>query len=516
MANYTNPVLRGFFPDPSVIRVGNDYYMVNSSFQYFPAIPISHSTDLVHWHIIGHAITDNSYLNLSDLPCSHGIWAPDIAYINGKYFIIATLRLAGRGTRGNNVLRRQIIVHSLAPEGPYSKPDFIEVDDIDPSLFVDNDGTAYMAIAPGVRLVKLSPDLTKAESEPITIWEGTGERCAEGPHVMFHEGYYYAIVASGGTGYGHGINCARSKTLFGHYENSPYNPVMRQTDAQALLQRAGHGKLVQAADKSWWCYYLCARGNEGRFSTCGRETALDPVEWTHDGWFTINYGKGPSAIQQAPLITTSDYTGETGTCYKDDFDSPNLDLQWEFVRNPDMFSCSLSQRPGFFRVYTQNGKLNELCAKNTLVMREKEHKFTATTLLDFNPTRNGEQAGIVCYYSISCYIRFCVCFEKERAVELVVSRGAGSQEVLVAHNKIPEGMIRLRVQVCGQKRTFSFATVVGDFLTVGTVENCTFLSDEGVPNEKKRHTACLTGIYANNGGCDSRIACDFDYFIMQY
>ena len=120
MNTYSNPVRRGFFPDPSVIRVGSDYYMVNSSFEYFPAIPISHSKDMVHWHVIGHAITDPDYLDLSDTKNSHGIWAPDIEYINGRYVIIATLRLNGDGKRDNNVLRRQLIMSSDRPEGPYS------------------------------------------------------------------------------------------------------------------------------------------------------------------------------------------------------------------------------------------------------------------------------------------------------------------------------------------------------------------------------------------------------------
>jgi len=141
---YHNPVQRGFFPDPSVIRVGDDYYMVNSSFQYFPAIPISHSRDMVHWHIIGHAITNPEWLDISDIRDSHGIWAPDIEYVDGKYYVYVTLRLNADGKRDNNVMRRQLVMVSDKPEGPYSKPVCLEVDDIDPSLFVDDDGSRYI------------------------------------------------------------------------------------------------------------------------------------------------------------------------------------------------------------------------------------------------------------------------------------------------------------------------------------------------------------------------------------
>ena len=203
---YHNPVQRGFFPDPSVIRVGDDYYMVNSSFQYFPAIPISHSRDMVHWHIIGHAITNPEWLDISDIRDSHGIWAPDIEYVDGKYYVYVTLRLNADGKRDNNVMRRQLVMVSDKPEGPYSKPVCLEVDDIDPSLFVDDDGSRYMIIAKAAQAVPLTADGLAVAGPAKTAWEGTGERCSEGPHIMKKDGYYYAIVAEGGTGYGHGIN----------------------------------------------------------------------------------------------------------------------------------------------------------------------------------------------------------------------------------------------------------------------------------------------------------------------
>lgn len=512
MADYCNPVKRGFFPDPSVIRVGDDYYMVNSSFQYFPAIPISHSKDLVHWEIIGHAVTDSSFLDLSDIPDSHGIWAPDIEYINGKFYVIATLRLSGEGKRGNDVLRRQMVVCSDRPEGPYSKPAWLEVDDIDPSFFVDVDGTPYMVIAAGARIVRLSADLTKVEGEVEVAWNGTGERCSEGPHIFHKDGYYYAMVAEGGTGYGHGINVARSKNLRGPYEPSPYNPVMRQFDENAPIQRSGHGKLVQAQDGSWWCTYLCGRPNGGRFTTCGRETALDPVEWKDDGWFTINGGKGPSLVQKAPALACVEYPEND----KDDFDSESLAKDWEFVRNPDYGTFSLEERKGFFRIWTRDGQLCERRAKNTLVKREREHNFTAETSVSFYPSKDGEQAGLTCYYSTTTYIRFSLCWEEGRKLCLAIAKG-GPEQIIATENDIPEEEIQLKLEVHGQKRSFFYkAKSSSEWKMCAEIADCSFLSDEGVPQERKRHTGTLTGIYANNGGCGSRIPADFDYFYMEY
>ena len=291
---YHNPVQRGFFPDPSVIRVGNDYYMVNSSFQYFPAIPISHSRDMVHWHIIGHAITNPEWLDLSDIRDSHGIWAPDIEYVDGKYYIYVTLRLNADGKRDNNVMRRQLVMVSDRPEGPYSKPVCLEVDDIDPSLFVDDDGSRYMIIAKAAQAVPLTADGLAVAGPAKTAWEGTGERCSEGPHIMKKDGYYYAIVAEGGTGYGHGINVGRSKNFYGPYECSPYNPVMRQKDPAAPIQRAGHGKLVQDQNGQWWCYYLCGRPNEGNYTTVAESLLWIPYSGRRTAGLPSTKEKAPA------------------------------------------------------------------------------------------------------------------------------------------------------------------------------------------------------------------------------
>ena len=216
---------------------------------------------------------------------AYSMWAPDCVEKDGQYyFYFPDARAEGGGFAVG-------VAVSDKPEGPYSKPVCLEVDDIDPSHFVDDDGKRYMIIAKAAKTVPLSEDSLSVAGDIKVAWDGTGERCSEGPHMLKKDGYYYAMVAEGGTGYGHGINMARSKELYGEYENSPYNPVMRQLDPTAPIQRAGHGKLVQDQNGQWWCYYLCGRPNQGNYTTIGRESALDPVQWTEDGWFTINNGK---------------------------------------------------------------------------------------------------------------------------------------------------------------------------------------------------------------------------------
>jgi len=504
---YANPVVRGFNPDPSVIRVGEDYYLANSTFEYFPAIVISHSKDLVNWEVIGHAITKNDYLDISDIRDSHGIWAPDICYYNGTYYIFAPLRLNGEGTKGNNVLRRQLVMKSDKPEGPYSKPICLEVDSIDPSHFIDDDGSHYMIVAPGITIVKLNNDCTEILSEPEQVWKGTGERAAEGPHILKKDGYYYAIIAEGGTGYGHRISVGRSKSLYGPYEASPYNPVMTQTDPNAKIQRTGHGKLVQTQKGDWWIMYLCGRTNEGRYTTVGRETAMDPVTWTTDGWFTVNEGKGPSTIQEAPNLEEFKFEDRN----MDNFNSAKLDLNWQFVRNPDNSAWSLNERKGYLRIWTGNGDLDSFKAKNTLIRREKHHNYTVNVKMEFNPSRDGEQAGITCYYNTKTFIKFCVMHDEGRKIKLIENRGNKLKIVSEIPN-INEGIIYLKINTRTQAREFSYSYDNETWIVAGKVENCTFLSDEGVPEDRKRHTGTMVGIYANNGECDSRIPADFDWF----
>lgn len=505
---YKNPVIKGFHPDPSIIRVGDDYYLVNSTFQYFPAIVILHSRDLVHWEIIGHTITENEYLDLTNISDSHGIWAPDISYHNGIFYIFAILRLNEPPKNSKYPKRVQLVMKSDKPEGPYSKPTILNVDGIDPSHFIDDDGTHYMVISPGITLVKLNEDCTEILEGPIQVWEGTGRRCPEGPHILKKDGYYYAILAEGGTGYGHCVTEARSRNLYGPYEPCPYNPVLKQTDPKAKIQRAGHGKLVQTQNGDWWMVYLCGRPNQGNYTTLGRETALGPVQWTPDGWFIVNNLKGPSEIQIAPDLP--EIVCEKDEYFFDNFNECELNLNWMFVRNPDNNYWSLTERPGYFRICTQNYDLNSIQAKNTLLRREKHHCYTASLKLEFYPLKNGEQAGLTCYYGIRNHVKLFLTYEDGLKIKLVENRN-GQVTCLGETAEIKQNIVYLKVIVNRQRRDFYWSPDNKTWYLVGTIRDCTFLSDEGVL-EGKHHTGTLVGIYANNGGSGRIVNADFDWF----
>lgn len=507
MSTYRNPIVRGFYPDPSIVRVGDDYYMVNSSFQYFPAIPIHHSKDLVHWELIGHVITENDYLPLNETSDSHGIWAPDISYFNGEFYVFATMRLNDPPENNTGKLRQTLFMKSKNPEGPYSKPVVLDIDCIDPSHFVDDDGTHYCVTAPGITITKLTDDC-EAIAEPTTlVWPGTGLRCAEGPHILKKDGWYYAILAEGGTGFGHQISVGRAKNVMGPYESSPHNPALKQTDPGAEIQRSGHGDLVLTQTGEWWVTYLCGRMNEGRCTTLGRETSLDKVTWTEDGWFIVNEGKGPSVENEAPAgLPWTEYEEKNF----DDFDDDKLSLEWEFVRNPRNDKISLTKNKGYFTIEAGEYDLCERKSYNTLVRRETELSYTFSTKLEFEPFASGQQAGITCYYGINNYIKCCMTYDDGLKIRVYENRN--SEKSVMGEVSIKEGTktVYLKVRVIKQTREFFYSLDNETWILVGRAERCYFLCDEGVI-VGKHHTGTFVGIYAYNGGNEKTVDAKFDW-----
>jgi xylan 1,4-beta-xylosidase len=512
---YRNPVLPGFHPDPSIVRVGVDYYMVNSTFQFFPAIVISHSRDLVHWRYIGHGINCSDYVQLRGLPDSFGFWAPDISFYEGTYYMMATLRLHGTG-------RENIIVTASAPEGPYSEPVVLNETGLDPSHFVDDDGTHYMVYGGGGAWIhRLSDDCLRTVGEPSLLWAGTGRASPEGPHLLKKDGYYYVILAEGGTEYGHCITVARSRTLFGEYEPCPFNPVHTQTDPAAAIQRAGHGKLVQTQNGEWWIVHLAGRPLAGGFCTLGRETCLEPVQWTADGWFTVNDGRGPSDVQRLPQLPAAPYREPA----RDDFDGAALPLHWSFARNPVEPNWSLAERPGWVRLRTADAALDSIDAENVLVRRERHHRYSASLRLEFAPERDGEEAGLVCYYDSRCFVSLALAWSCVGAGN--GDDGAGRRIVRLTENRartvtvlnevdcraagVASGPLYLKVEVNGIRRAFYFSGDNTNWQLIGNVEDASFLSDEGT-REKKAFTGTMVGFYATAGGSGRRIAADFDWF----
>ena len=498
---YRNPIRTGFFPDPSICRVGDDYYMVNSSFIFFPCIPISHSKDLIHWEIIGHAITNPDWAYLDELKGGRGYWAPDISFYKGKFYIAATYRLNDTGP----VYRRQMIVSSDKPEGPYSEPVFIDEDGIDPGLFNDDDGRRYMLLNRGTRIFELDESGTKKISEPRLLYYGTNKRAPEGPHIYKKDGYYYLLQAEGGTGPGHMVTVSRSRELFGVYEPCPYNPIMRQKDEGATIQRCGHGDLVETPDGRWYMVYLCGRKIGDGYSILGRETALDPVTWTLDGWPIVNGLKGPSCMQVKPFIST-----ECAQLEKKEADliaSPcGLPMEFMTPRTCKKSDISFTNDKSGMCLEIKASKygLSDIRSRNIVLRRQTSFSFEFSTELEIPELEEGQSAGITGYYDENTFFEFGI-IKKEGDIYVYSNEHVGDEDrCIIGDEPIEEkaGTITLNMYTDYLERTLSYAlSDIGEEIIFATLNNVYYLCDEGL-SKGKRFTGALVGMYAFGNGDD--------------
>ncbi len=515
---YHNPIRRGMFPDPSIVRVGEDYYMVNSSFIFFPCIPISHSKDLIHWEIIGHAVTEPEWASLDELEGGRGYWAPDISYDNGKFYITATYRLNDTGT----VYRKQIVVSSEKPEGPYSKPAIIDEDGIDPSIFHE-DGRHYMLLNRGARILELNEDCTKQISEAELLYYGDQKRAPEGPHLLKKDGYYYLFLAEGGTGAGHRISVARSKTLMGNYEPCPYNPIMRQMDEGAAIQRCGHGKPVCTQNGEWYMVYLCGRMIGDGYSMLGRETALDPISWTADGWPVVNGLKGPSVLQKKPDLPEW-LPKETASVSEDGIRSVAADAEqtmtaaagwdkkWMTPRVPEPEGILFL--PSGIRIKGSRFPLKDVAARNILLQRQTSFCFRAETGLFIPKLADGQEAGLTCYYDENTWVCLALC--KADAYYIQVKEHIGEKDILHEKYMLSDDCagkkITLKVKTEYLRRLFTFCVEGQEETAAAELPDVFYLCDEGI-RMGKRFTGAMTGIYAVAG--EQKLYADFSHFIYQ-
>ena len=496
---YKNPVRTGFFPDPSICRVGSDYYMVNSSFIFFPCIPISHSKDLIHWEIIGHAITDPKWAYLDKLEGGRGYWAPDISYYDGRFYITATYRLNDVPP----VYRRQMVVSSEKPQGPYTEPVFIDEDGIDPSIFTDDDKKRYMLLNRGARIFELDKTATKKISDATLLFYGDHKRAPEGPHLYKKDGYYYLLEAEGGTGPGHRVTVSRSKELFGEYTPCPYNPIMRQKDDKAALQRCGHGDLVDTPDGRWYMVYLCGRMIGDGYSILGRETAIDPVTWTADGWPIANDLKGPSAMQKKPFpemeITKKEDESRISPC------GLFLDHMTPRPFEDGAVKCSVTYDNGrAVRNYSIRGSraaLSKVESRNIVLRRQTSFKFRYSAILDIPQMYEGQSAGITGYYDENTFFEFGI-KKKEDGIYVYSNEHVGDCDRFISSDAlIPENIdsVCFNMDTDHFTRTLSYSTLsngkISSVKIHTTLENVNYLCDEGL-KKGKRFTGALVGMYA--------------------
>lgn len=473
--SFHNPILPGYYPDPSVTRVGDKYYLVNSTFAHWPGIPVHESTDLVHWKLVGHALSNPAKTSFDDLGTSRGVFAPAIEYHDGVFYVVNTLVDAG----GN------FFVTAKNPAGPWSDPVWLrEIDGIDPSFFFDTDGKAYIVnngppegkplynghraiwlqefdvaaqrlIGPRKVLVNGGVDLAK---QPIWI---------EGPHLYRVDGWYYLMCAEGGTERNHSEVIFRAKSPWGPFEPYADNPILTQRDLPAdrvnPVTNAGHADLVQMKDGSWWAVFLASRPYQDFLFNTGRETFLLPVTWK-DGWpIILDHGKTIPLTLPAPRAMTAASTqgaealaGNFTT--REEFDG-NLGPEWITVHVPKHGGPTMSGG-SLFLSPEHDATLADKRHAGFVARRQQHQNFDATTEMEAGLPAN--EAGLAAFQNESHWYFFGVRSATGGNVEVFLRRAAGSApvEVTSAQAVVPKNH-RLRLRIRGAGPNYSFYYDVG-------------------------------------------------------
>ena len=393
LKSFQNPIIKGFHPDPSVCRVGEDFYLVNSSFEFFPGVPIFHSKDLIHWEQIGHVLSRESQLPLASVPASGGIYAPCIRYNKGTFYMITT-----NINHGGN-----FFVTTSDPAGQWSDPFLLDQGGIDPSLFFDEDGKVYLQSnggPDGIYQSEIDIKTGKRLSEIKHLWSGTGGRYPEGPHIYKKDGWYYLMIAEGGTEYGHMETMARSKNIWGPYEACPDNPILthrNKINQSNPIQGTGHADLTDAPDGSWWMVCLAFRtaGGYSQFHHLGRETFLAPVEWHTGGWPVVNINGSLALDIKAKTLPFVPYARPLNRYH---FDSAELGLQWNYLRNPNLKNYSLNEKKGWLALAPSVSSLDSAASPSFIGRRQEDFNCEFSTIMEYE-AKPGSEAGITCYMS---------------------------------------------------------------------------------------------------------------------
>jgi xylan 1,4-beta-xylosidase len=523
-----NPVLSGFHPDPSVLRVGDDYYLATSTFEWYPGVRVHHSRDLVHWRPLGGIITERRLLDLRGAGDSNGVWAPDLTYTDGEFHLVYSdvASFASGYWDPQNFL---ITAPDIA--GPWSDPVRLHGHGFDASLFHDEDGSSWLLAMSadwrpgrdrfgGIEIQRYDRAERRLVGPARIIFEGTSVGLTEGPHLYRHDGWYYLLTAEGGTSWEHQVTIARSRDLFGPYEVHPDGPLLTSVGRTDLaLQKAGHGSLVQTQKGEWYLAHLVGRpytplGN----CVLGRETAIQHVAWPAGGWPSIPGGI-PADEVPAPDLPEHPWPAPAAV---DDFDGAQLGVDWSTLRRPaDPAWVDLHSRPGYLRIHGGQSPVGRQ-APSLVARRVGATACALETIVDFDPADHRQLAGITGYYNTLNwhYAYLTRDDDGRRVLEILSSSGGRRQAYPQLRVDLSDAeQVGLRVTFDGPALRFAYRT--GDVWHEVPVElDATILSDEhaarlvdGEP-EAWGFTGAFLGLWVQDLGGDGAYA-DFDHATYQ-
>ncbi|KAF2117253.1 glycosyl hydrolases family 43-domain-containing protein [Lophiotrema nucula] len=526
MPQVRNPILPGFNADPSILRVGDDYYIATSTFEWYPGVQIHHSKDLANWELVIRPLSRKAQLDMRGDPDSCGVWAPCLTHDGEKYWLVYTDVKRKDGSFKDT---HNYIVNAPAIEGPWSDPVYANSSGFDPSLFHDEDGKKWFVNMiqdhrrrprsfAGIRLQEFDPKAGKLVGPTKTIFPGTEIDLVEAPHLYKRNGFYYLMTAEGGTGYEHACTLARSRDIWGPYEVHPKNPILSSTHAPlAALQRAGHGDIVDSPDGKTYLVHLTGRPTtQSRRCVLGRECGIQEAYWDDDDWLYVKNGPVPSLYVELPgARNDTEYWKEKRYTF-DSAKGLHKDFQWLRTPEPERI----------FKI--EDSKLQLIGREaigswfeQSLVARRQEHfSYDAETVIDFSPTDERQFAGLTAYYCRYNFFYLTVTAHADGQRELLILSSEASwpegrlQFPLAEPVQIPnEGKVRLALSIRGKKLQFSYALDgEKELKNIGRVYDASIISDEcGGHQAHGSFTGAFVGLACSdvNG---TALTAKFDYF----
>lgn len=534
-----NPILPGFNPDPCICKAGDDYYMAVSTFEWMPGIPVYHSKDLKNWELYTHVLTDDETVDLKKLPSAKGIWAPCLTYCEKEQlFYVVYGVMNSMNARYFDVDNYVITAKDI--KGPWSEPVYLHSSGFDASMLHDDDGRKWVVSLdwetragyekPGaICLVEYSPEKKEIIGYPKRIWHGGTDRgCIEAPHLYKRNGYYYIMCAEGGTGYGHSVTMGRSKNVWGPYEKDPQNPIVtsipgdfnerhdpdhlkpKYFNPDSVLQKSGHGSYIENELGEVYLVHLTSRPFVPELRcTLGRETAMQKMKWTEDGWLRMADGSNlakeyfePSKLPEVPVKQIPDF---------DDFDDETLGIQYYAPRIMPQRFVDLKSRPGYLRMRGQESRTS-LNKVSILARKLTSVHATVTTKMEFKPEVHQHSAGLIMYYDNMNYINLRKYYSEtlgQSALSIIHLENGEKTEFLNTRIPVDDVPIYLRLHIDGRKSYFEWSYDGKDYLAIGKVFDTTKFSDEYC--KYGEFTGTFVGIT-----CADRVKhqhyADFDFF----
>jgi xylan 1,4-beta-xylosidase len=518
--SFTNPVLAGYYPDPSICKTGDDYYLINSSFAHYPGIPVFHSKDLLNWQQIGYAMNRPEQLNLEGAGVSRGLFAPAISYHNGLFYIVCT----EVSKLGN------FVITAKDPKGPWSNPVKLpEVNGIDPSLFFDNNGKAWIVFnstPPGnkslwdghrtIRMFEFDPVNLKVIGEEKLLVNGGTDISKkpvwiEGPHIYQKDGWYYLLCAEGGTGYNHSEVVFRSKTVDGPYLPYEKNPVLTQRHLDPKrknpITTTGHADLVEDKDGNWWAVFLGCRPYEGDYYNTGRETFMAPVKW-ENGWPVFDPG-GDEVKYSYPVnaqINNSFEKLNGNYLFRDEFTANTLNLRYRFLRTVTEDWHHLSPANGSLTIKLRKETCSGKSNPSFIGFHQPHLKGHAATSIRFTPNTENEKAGLIVFQNETHYYYLCQSIVNNKTVVQLYKDSSLLESIPIKQNK--NSPLFFKIEADNGKYSFYYATKKNRWKSLLANADGKYLSTKDAGG----FVGCLYAMYATSNGKSSENSAAYDWF----